>query len=641
MQHVLFSYFILLALGTTFYYPTSLFLQKIYAKGYAFSKTVGLLVFGYVYFLSRVIGVNNLFVYAILFLVFVFLIFKRKQVFKLFKKHLKEVVLTEIIFVLCLALFLLFRSINPKIEGIEKFMDFALINSLTKSIDFPFTDVWYATKSLNYYYFGQIIPASVISIFKLNPFYFYNFYISTIFALCFISLVSIGKTLTRKFRYGFLLAFVSLVFGNLDLIVNKIQLKPNYFYASARSLMEYAITEFPSYSFLISDLHAHIINLITVILVLAVCVNIFLSKKLSTLSAVVVGFLLGTMYVTNSWDFIIYTPIVLVTIAIIYKKSCLKEILFNTFIIFLCAGVLFLPFYLTFQPAVSGIGAKVAFNDINAILIMFGYFLLTTIPFVIYYLFFEKKKIDLKLITVLLFIYGIILVFAPNIFFLKDIYFNTNPKYYRANTVFKFWFQAWILFSLSSTLAIYYFYQIKNKSIKIMFTVIFSLVLFSIFLYPVNSVLYIYKTNTDTRFKTLDGSRFLQNQLPNDYKAINWMNKNIVTQANILEKPGDAYTTDSLYSTFTGNPTLIGWINHEYGWRNNWDKMSLIIGDINRIYTSSNQDIVKNLINKYNLEYIIIATKEKDKYGPTAGDVVEKLGSVVYKNNSVKIVKVD
>lgn len=641
MWQILFSYLIILLIGIVFYYPTSIVLSQFYAKGYAFSKTLGLLLVGYIYFLSRTVGFNNSFIYAIFLVGAIFLLFRVKDVKKLFKGNAKEILILELVYIVCFLLFLVFRSINPKIEGIEKFMDFALLKSLSKTNSFPFTDVWYSTKSLNYYYFGQIVPASIINIFKLNSYYFYNIYIANIFSICFVTLLTIGKTLTNKFKYGLLLSFVTLVCGNLDLITNKLLLKPSYFYASARSLIEYAITEFPAYSFLISDLHAHVVNLIAVILTLAVCFNIFLKGKINKADLGITGFLLGVMYVTNSWDFIIYTPIVLTTLVTTYKHSSLKKLAISIAIISLLAVVLFLPFYLTFEPAVSGIGLKINFSNLKAILIMFGYFLAATIPFITYYLLYEKKKIDLKLITVLLFFYSIVLILAPNIVFLKDIYFDTNPQYYRANTVFKFWFQAWILLSIASTLSIYYFSGIKSKYFKRTYFIFVGVFLFAILIYPINSVIYIYKSNSNTKFKTVDGSKFLQTDLSDEYGAINWLNINSKNQVNILEKPGDAYTTDSLISTFTGNPTVIGWINHEYGWRNNWGEMSVILMDIETIYTSQDVILVEKLLKKYKINYVVIGNKEKERYGTSTGVSIEKIGTLVYKNNSVKIVKVN
>ena len=115
-------YFVLFAVGLIFI-PFS---QKLFGsfidKGYAFSKTVGIILITYSVF---VLGVTRLFPYGWLGIMIVttFLGSLNCRVRKKNYRITKTIVIEELLF-LCSFLFLSFiRSQEPSIHGLEKFMD--------------------------------------------------------------------------------------------------------------------------------------------------------------------------------------------------------------------------------------------------------------------------------------------------------------------------------------------------------------------------------------------------------------------------------------------------------------------------------------------------------------------------------------
>src|SRR3990167_11399243 len=91
----------------------------------------------------------------------------------------------------------------------------------------------------------------------------------------------------------------------------------------------------------------------------------------------------------------------------------------------------------------------------------------------------KKLKSDVSFMVILFTLFGLFLVFLPEFIYLKDIY----PSYFRANTMFKTAYQAFILFSLSSgfiTFKLFSYFLTKPRN-KISALAIFSFLFFPLF----------------------------------------------------------------------------------------------------------------------------------------------------------------
>src|SRR5690606_20373540 len=113
-----------------------------------------------------------------------FLTFKRdqKEMVKVYKNYAWKWMRVELIFVVFLCLWSWVRSFSPDINGLEKFMDYGFMNSILRSEFFPPNDMWFAGKSINYYYYGHYVSALMTRMSMVPAAISYNLMIATIMA---------------------------------------------------------------------------------------------------------------------------------------------------------------------------------------------------------------------------------------------------------------------------------------------------------------------------------------------------------------------------------------------------------------------------------------------------------------------------
>ena len=705
----------LLGIGLIFFPLTNSLFKNFFDRGYIFSKTIGIAVISYIIFLLGITHLIQFNRFSIILLCIIFLIVSffvvKKKIVKIDKKTFVIISFQEILFLVSLIFWSYIKSFQPDIHGLEKFMDYGFINSILRSNYFPPTDMWFPPHSINYYYFGHLVTAMLIKLTAVPNFIAYNLMLCTIFAFTTTSSFSIVSTLTNliikkgrtSFLSGLLGGILTALGGNLHTIYaffkpysppeNPVpfwQLKfsffgekidwgfvggfPNsYWYPNATRFIPFTIHEFPSYSFVVSDLHGHVLDIPFVFLTLAAILSFFISQNITIKNALFVSFLLSVMYMTNAWDGIIYFG--LFTIAVLLLKSSLlkfkkakKNRWFNVFqgiankkgyfkgviITFLATGVGYivftLPFSLTFKPFVSGIGILCSPKFLTnlgsfgpflfeadhcqrtpfwMLVILYGFFYFFAIALVLKIV--KLKKTPLTFIYILtLILLSTILIATPEFIYAKDIY----PSHYRANTMFKLGYQAFIMLSLVSSFSIAY---LLHKGRRVIWIPVSLILISLVLIYPYFAITSYFG---DLKVqKSLDGISYLRTLYPQDYQAILWIQENISGQPVILESQGDSYTDYGRISANTGLPTPLGWTVHEWLWRGDYSFPQSRLEDVRLMYEGSLEQI-KLLTNKYNVSLVYVGGLEREKYPNLNGNNYRKIGNTIYKNKEVTIYKI-
>ncbi len=214
----------------------------------------------------------------------------------------------------------------------------------------------------------------------------------------------------------------------------------------------------------------------------------------------------------------------------------------------------------------------------------------------------------------LLAILGLLLTLAPEFVYLKDVFMT------RMNTIFKFYFQAWVLWSLAGAWQIARWLGPTRRAgarpVWRWIGVTTSAVLIAVGL--VYTVLAIPERGREQGLPgTLDGAAWLQTTHPEDSEAIAWLNANVEGTPVIVEAPGDqhrAYIYEGRVSALTGLPTILGWSGHELQWRGNYDEPARREADLELLFASQNPDVVRAILSRYDVRYIYIGPTERQRY---------------------------
>ena len=210
----------------------------------------------------------------------------------------------------------------------------------------------------------------------------------------------------------------------------------------------------------------------------------------------------------------------------------------------------------------------------------------------------------------------------------------------RMNTIFKFYFQAWVLMGIAGAFAVYWLAR-HRSALRVAFQVGFWVLFVLGLVYPVLGN-YSRAGNFQPE-PTLDGTAYLAANEPGDYDAIAWLNENVEGAPVILEAPGtggSSYVYEGRVSALTGLPTLLGWAGHEGQWRGSYAVQNAREPDIETIYNTLDVEAARSLLAEYGVTYVYVGPVERSEYEPRGLQKFARFMDVAYENGDVTIYKV-
>lgn len=646
-----------------------IFFRNFFDAGYGISKTFGMVFVSFAIFLFSSLKLLPLTKISIISVCLFYLLanaivfVKRKtEIIQAFRGKIKIILFSEFLFLLGLFGWAFVRAHQPDIRGLEKFMDYGFINSLLRGQFLPPADMWFSGQSINYYWFGHLIVAVFTKLSGLNPAITYNLMLGTILGLTLSTVFSLSTSLLIEsfnqkrvravFIAGIITAFLLALGGNFHTPFYTVKDGfAKYWYPDATRFIGYnpdindkTIHEFPSYSFIVADLHAHLLDLPVVLMFLALLASLLVFgekgfydlKKMLALGAV-----LGVMFATSTWDFGIY--LLLATVAIVLTNVWTKGFNLNfiysaskTILIIMVIGLMAaLPFILHFSSIAEGVGFVNAHTPIWQLAILWGFPALLSLSFFTY-AFLKRNLTRSEIFIISLILTSWILIILPEIIYVKDIYIGS---YHRANTMFKLTYQAFVMFYLSSGFIIVSVLSaIKKPLIKIVVALASSVVVSSLLIYPYFGIKSYYQGLKN--YRGLNGETWLSQEYPATYQALTWLRNNTKGQPVILEAPGDSYTDYNVISAYSGLPTVSGWFVHEWLWRGSAQIPQSRVAEISTIYLSENHQEVKELLKKYNVSYVVVGEFEKEKFPRLSEKKFGEIGRVVFNTEETKIYQI-
>lgn len=505
------------------------------------------------------------------------------------------------------------------------------------------------------------------------------------------------------------------------------------------------ITEFPMFSFLLGDLHPHVMALPFVLLVVAAALALYRSREPLDITfwiqrplALVAGaVLIGGLAFLNTWDIATMAFLVVVA-AFVSNFTRVRALTWDLAIqiisfvlpLLILAIVLYLPFYTSFTSQADGIGAVVsnsgstvaATRPFHAFL-YWGPMVILVAPFIAVRLIAARARITPRVAALawvpalavvvgwaLLFLYekardssklgvgggglgtqiadrgsawitalviaavfasallalwleltarddqderegpifallliatAALLVLGTEFFYVGDV-FNS-----RMNTVFKLYYQAWMMLAIGGGFALYFLTSrwrmtfSRTLAYRAVWGGAAALVLAGAALYPLGGGFnrtHDERGNRAPSVGALHGIYCDRCYPPDELKAIDWLKDRAQGQDLVIaEAVGNDYSLAGRISGATGVPAILGWLGHEDQWRQG--KCKPCAGrfeDVNNLYKSTDPSAIAPIVTKYDVTYIYVGDLERKTYGD-AGMVKFKTMQVAFQSGAVTI----
>ncbi len=616
----------------------------------------------------------------------------------------------EILFFAVFLMWTYLAGFHPAAHGTEKFMDYGFMEAMMRSKTLPATDIWYSQGKINYYYGGQYFAVFLTKLSGTQVELTYNLMRTFVAAFAFVLPFSLVRQMTVDMQgkkvygwkkrlpsiTGFIAGLAVSIAGNMHYVVYaqiipliqklKGQEVDSYWFPDATRYIGFnpdvpdkTIHEFPCYSFVLGDLHAHVVNIMFVLLLLGLLYAWMQKVRNTTPSVEKLGakkfwmqqllmphilaaaMLLGMFHWTNYWDFVIYYVVTGGTVLfmnIICLKGDIKRIIAVTAAqaveIFAVATVIILPFTLQFTTMVQGVRLAQNHSLPHQLLILWGLPTILTLVFVISLIVGKLKRLNHKslyrlmkairtpdLFAVIMGLCAIGLVAIPELVYVRDIYENGNA---RANTMFKLTYQAYIMFGMTMVYVIFrQLFVNRRKILKAVGVIGLALLLWTCGYFGKSVDSWFGQVLDPSQYKGLNATAFLETDYAEDVGAIRWLKENIEGSPVVLEANGDSYSEYERVSAMTGLPTVMGWYVHEWLWRNDVADLNAKADEIETIYTSTNAAEVQMLVEKYDISYIFVGSCEREKYADLNNEVLQSLGEIVYQDPDYEtyIVKIE
>ncbi len=767
----------------------------------------------------------------------------------LWKDRRSHIYVVEGLFVAAFVFWAFCRSFFPEIEATEKPMDFMFLNAILRSPHFPPIDPWLSGNSISYYYLGYLLMAVLTELSGVVPSVAFNLALATLFALTATGAFALAHALVEGLRQtlavsagqlredltrwpswlgGFAGAFLVTFIGNwegflellhahgigsagfwqwiaiigLDHPYQSTQWYPNdaqdnwWWFRASRVITDYAfgtplpksyntINEFPFFSFLLGDMHPHVMALPFAFVCLGYALSFLRSSaelRLDQLESwiwdfVFIAFLFGSLFLLNAWDILTYLFVLVCAFAVRsyfsrprFDLDWLRRCVVFGAVALGASILLYWPFYVTFRSQASGLlGIVEIHSHLRHFVIFWGPFLflagslviaelalgLSPLPrgavgqagpawtrspitwivvalvavgsllarapalavvvpllvgalaLVLRYLAgsdvvgtvlatrthegraggrardvdYEGKRAEIAggavpaswapehiYIFVLLFV-SVLLLLGTELVFIDDSFHD------RMNTVFKLYYQAWVMLAIVGAYTLYYLggrwlgvvngarevgtaraaqhAAVRRSSEYITgssrarlgagaWLSLASILVGASFVY-VPAALESRSQGFGT-VPTLDGLAYYASISPDDAAGIAWLQQHVSGTPVVVEATGGSYSANGEVAWMTGLPTVLGWNFHEIQWRGpgiipveNQRK-----ADLDTIYRTTDRNVALGLLKKYQASYVYVGPLERAAY-PNDQAGLDKFGTfmdIVYQNPGVTIYKV-
>ncbi|HEY5040253.1 MAG TPA: DUF2298 domain-containing protein, partial [bacterium] len=263
----------------------------------------------------------------------------QKSIKTLYSKWGKAWLIQEGAFALAFLLFTIVRMYNPHIHdpvgegyngGGEAGMDYGFLASVVRGETFPPQNMWMAGQPIGYtFYYGHLMMGVLTKTLGLVPAITYNLSLITLFAMIFSGAFGVAYAISGRLASGWIAGTICAVTGNPAGAKQYMEaihqcfvsrsfsplLDGTYDFWGPTRVIPFGngsgstINEFPYFSVLFGDMHAHTLAMPFAMLLIGVIAALYLSSspklldwKGDRLTLLMAGLLLGGMAFLNTWE---------------------------------------------------------------------------------------------------------------------------------------------------------------------------------------------------------------------------------------------------------------------------------------------------------------------------------------------------
>ena len=763
-------------------------LPRLADRGFTLSKPFGILLVSYLFWVLGLAQVPTAMPTAIVLVLLMvaasaYIAYRNLNDIREFvRREWRMLVIAEAVFLVFFFGWTLFRSYDPFINHTEQPMDLALLSASINSQSGQPEDPWLRGESISYYYFGYWMMGALSQIAAVPSNIAYNLAMALIPAMSAMGILGVVVNIVRmdkaRLNYaviaGIAAALFLVIVANLQGVLEFMRLNgmgsqgfydwiriqglpgpidtppqswtpPDFwwwFHASrvintfdGVHYIDNTIQEFPFFSFLLGDMHPHVMSIPFALLFVSIALNIyrlpadFWRNYRSVYPYAIVlmaAMALGGLGFNNLWDMPTFAALLIGVLALkAYREG--NDITQSITLAFYPVGlavialavVMYAPYLFAINAGVEGIGVVVTHTRAVHMFIVWGLFLTAVAPFLIATFWQTTVQRDWaaqaitalalafapwllwalaympggegsmgeaisrfigilpltglaaigvynalylarreneggRLFATVLAVLGLGLIIGAEFLFIRDFFNN------RGNTVFKLYYQAWILLAAASAFALYYWLSAMRgmkgwrRLLSVAWAAAFVALLLGSLYYPLAAA----KTKPEVpqTGRTLDGLSFVSIYRPAEYNAIEWLKDNAPRDAAIVEAVGE-WSDWGMVSRSTGLPTIVNWLGHQKQWRGGWERfdaetpeVSRALRDqyfderaaeVERIYTTPDPAEAQLILYKYDIDFVYIGSRERDKYGTEGIPKFDAIADAVFSEGDVMIYRVN
>ncbi len=236
---------------------------------------------------------------------------------------------------------------------------------------------------------------------------------------------------------------------------------------------------------------------------------------------------------------------------------------------------------------------------------------------------------------------GMLLIMGPELMYVDD--FFADPRQ-RMNTVFKLYYQAWVLLAAVSGYSIYYWLSTRRrlagrhrKMSTVWAAAAIILVVCGLY-YPAAAAATKVEEGGFASSPTLDGLSYVHRSRPAEYAAIEFIKNELPEDAAIVESVDEWYDA-GLISRSTGVPTVFNWPGHEIQWRGSAEAIGDRQSDVAAIYSTLDPAEARILLLKYDVDYVYVGPRERLAHAGPGLDKFPDFMDIVFQQDDVTIYK--